>query len=185
MHADQALEVIRPATPVDIDAIVTIERVAFSDPPWSRRSFVSLLRDPHVQFLVAAVADPLPHAGRELHSAPDVPEVAGYVVTWVVADEADVSNLAVSPGRQRRGIGRRLLEAAITGVQAVGARTVYLEVRESNVAALRLYDSRGFVVIGRRARYYRSPSEDALVLRLNLPDDGPGAAAHGDGDALE
>jgi len=162
MPAGSAGETIRPATAADIDAIVAIERVAFSDPPWSRSSFVRLLKDPYVQFLVAEAADPL-------GGPPAAATVVGYVVTYVVVDEADISNLAVSPECRGRGVGRRLLEAAIAGVESVGVRTVYLEVRESNTVALRLYDSRGFGVVGRRSAYYRHPAEDALILRLTLP----------------
>jgi ribosomal-protein-alanine N-acetyltransferase len=171
MAAATAGETIRPATPADIDAVVAIERVAFSDPPWSRSAFVGLLRDPHVQFLVAVVADAGPREAGEA-GEPAVPVLIGYVVTWVVVDEADLSNLAVSPGWRGRGVGRRLLVSALARVAAAGARTVYLEVRESNVVALRLYDSRGFVVVGRRSDYYRNPVEDALILRVTLPGSG-------------
>jgi ribosomal-protein-alanine N-acetyltransferase len=156
------LERIRVATFDDLDAVVAIERVAFTDPPWSRNTFASLVGDPSVQFLVADVS-------RPVGTGPAArPSIGGYVVTWIVVDQADISNLAVAPDRRRRGLGRRLLEAAIAGVQGAGARTVFLEVRESNAAALHLYDSRGFAMIGRRRRYYRNPIEDALVLRLDL-----------------
>ena len=161
-------EHIRRATPEDLDAIVAIERVAFSDPPWSRNTFAALVDDPYVQFLVAEGDDP---NGVGVAQAAVPARVAGYVVAWIVVDQADISNLAVSPRLRRQGIGRRLLEAAITGVERAGARTVFLEVRESNAAALHLYGSRGFATTGRRRRYYRNPTEDALLLRLDLAAD--------------
>ena len=145
--------VLRRATAEDLDAVVMIERVSFSDPPWSRRSFASLLDDPRVRFSVAC----LPSGGG--------PVVAGYVVTWLVADEAELANLAVAPDRRRQGIGRYLLDAAMAEAVAGGAASLYLEVRESNVAARALYGARGFVAVGRRASYYRNPAEDALLLR--------------------
>jgi [ribosomal protein S18]-alanine N-acetyltransferase len=171
-------ERIRRATAADLDAVVAIERVSFSDPPWSRSSFAALLDDPQVQFLVTTVRDGVQDPGSGVRGlAPDsgaVPVtgsgdgIAGYAVTWVVFDQGDLSNLAVDPGLRRRGIGRRLLEAAIDSARAAGAYALFLEVRESNAVALRLYASRGFSRVGRRRRYYRQPAEDALVLRLDL-----------------
>jgi len=159
------IALIRPATAADLDAVVAIERVAFTDPPWSRDSFAALLGDPYVLFLVATASSPTP-----VGPAP----VIGYVVTSTVADEADLANVAVAADRRRQGIGRRLVDAAIDGARAAGARTMYLEVRESNLAAVQLYHARGFVPVGRRRRYYRQPVEDALILQLTL--DGASAA---------
>jgi ribosomal-protein-alanine N-acetyltransferase len=137
-----------------------IEAQAFTD-PWSRASFASLLGSPHVVFLVA-----------EQSTAPafsDAPgargEVAGYVVAWTVADEAEIANVAVAPSLRGRGFGGRLLDAALHEVERRGAGAVFLEVRESNVAARALYAARRFVEVGRRRAYYRRPQEDALVLR--------------------
>jgi [ribosomal protein S18]-alanine N-acetyltransferase len=180
--------VLRPATAADLDAVVMIERVSFSDPPWSRRSFASLLDDPRVRFTVACAAGGVAGAepGRAepgrgdiggsatgeaatgdaaIGDAPPADAVVGYVVTWVVADEAELANLAVAPGRRRAGIGRSLLDSAIADVLARGATSLYLEVRESNVAGRAMYGGRGFVAVGRRPSYYRNPTEDALLLR--------------------
>jgi [ribosomal protein S18]-alanine N-acetyltransferase len=144
---------LRPARSSDVDAILEIEQASFPDPPWSRHSFVVLLDNPRVSFLVAA-------SGSQPSS-----EVLGYVVTWIVADEGEIANLAVRADRRRTGIGRLLVEAAISAALSGGARSLYLDVRQSNVAARSLYDTRGFVAVGRRVKYYRNPSEDALVLR--------------------
>jgi len=76
----------------------------------------------------------------------------------------------VAPDARRRGLGDDLLEAGITALAATGAREIFLEVREQNHAALELYRRRGFKPVGMRARYYRNPVEDAIVLRLALPD---------------
>lgn len=91
--------------------------------------------------------------------------VAGYVIARVAADEADVLNLAVSPAERGRGLGGELLDAGLAAVIDRGAREIFLEVRESNVAALALYGSRGFAAVSRRNMYYRNPVEDALLLR--------------------
>jgi [ribosomal protein S18]-alanine N-acetyltransferase len=151
---------LRPATAADIDAIARIESLAFTD-PWSRASFASLLGSPHVVFLVA-----------EHSTAPsfgDGPgargEVAGYVVAWAAADQAEIANIAIAPSLRGRGFGGRLLDAAIHDVEQRGATAVFLEVRESNAAARALYAARRFAEVGRRRAYYRRPVEDALVLR--------------------
>jgi [ribosomal protein S18]-alanine N-acetyltransferase len=164
MAPETARALIRPATVADLDGVVAIERISFSDPPWSRASFASLLGDPHAQFLVAI----LDGETRQ--------RLGGYVVTWTVADEGDLSNLAVAPEIRHRGLGRRLLEAAITNARRSHVRSLYLEVRESNAIALRLYASRGFVHVGRRRRYYRQPVEDALILCLDVSAE-PGTEA--------
>jgi len=91
--------------------------------------------------------------------------VAGYVVALVASDQAEILNLAVNPSERRGGLGGDLLDAAFGALVARGAREVFLEVRESNVAALALYRSRGFAGLSRRGSYYRNPVEDALVLR--------------------
>jgi ribosomal-protein-alanine N-acetyltransferase len=83
-------------------------------------------------------------------------------------DEGELANLAVAPELRSRGIGRLLLDAILQNATTRGVRQLYLEVRESNVAARGLYLGRGFEQVGRRKRYYRSPTEDALILRRAL-----------------
>ncbi len=143
---------VREATAADLDAVLAIERDSFSD-PWSAASFAGLVDDPRIVFAVAEDAD----------------AVIGYVVAWVVVDEAEIANLAVVPASRRSGAGAMLLDVALEFVVARGAATVFLEVRASNVAARALYRSRGFEEISRRKNYYQRPLEDALVLRLVRP----------------
>jgi len=69
---------------------------------------------------------------------------------------------------RRQGIGASLLDAALAEGRRRGAQNMYLEVRESNSAARRLYASRGFEELGRRRGYYKRPVEDAIVLRLEM-----------------
>jgi len=140
----------RAATQADVPAIVEIERTSFGD-PWSEETFRDLLRLRQAIFLVAT--EGLPES------------VCGYVIAAVITDEAEVLNLAVAGQSRRRGFGGRLLDAGLGMIRDRGAREVFLEVRESNAAAIALYTSRGFAALSRRARYYRNPVEDALVLR--------------------
>jgi ribosomal-protein-alanine N-acetyltransferase len=94
--------------------------------------------------------------------------LAGFVASRMIADELHINNIAVRPARRRRGIGGALLEAVLLGGANVGARVCLLEVRASNHAAQALYEHYGFRVAGRRAGYYTSPPEDALVMRRAL-----------------
>ena len=95
-------------------------------------------------------------------------DVAGYAIAHAAADEGEILNLGVSPAHRRCGVGSQLVRAMIAALAARGVRAVYLEVRESNVAARELYDRLGFREMGRRSRYYRRPVEDAILLRAAI-----------------
>jgi ribosomal-protein-alanine N-acetyltransferase len=153
LRAEQPPPVIRPATAADMDRVRAIEVSSFTD-PWTRSAFERLLGDRRVHFVVACNA-----AGV----------VVGYVVAWFVVDEGEIANLAVAPEARGRHIGALLLDDTVRRARDRGVGALYLEVRDSNVTARALYSSRGFVEVGRRRRYYRRPEEDALVLRLVLP----------------
>ena len=92
----------------------------------------------------------------------------GFVLVRIAGDEAEILTLAVAPDTRRRGIASALLGAAAAHAGEAGARTMFLEVSESNDAAMALYARAGFRGAGRRKSYY-SPSDDALVLRGELP----------------
>jgi [ribosomal protein S18]-alanine N-acetyltransferase len=149
---------IRPATEADLDRIALIERASFSD-PWTRDALATALRLSHIRFLAAASSS---------ESRDGEVELAGYVVALVMGDEGEIADLAVAPSARRRGVGGLLLDRTARELAECGVRTLYLEVRESNLAALALYRSRGFQQVGRRRAYYRHPPEDALVLRCEL-----------------
>jgi len=99
----------------------------------------------------------------------------GFILARVAADEAEVLTLAVTPSSQSRGLGRRLLQAALDHARTHGAASMFLEVSPANVPALALYARAGFAPVGRRPRYYPGGG-DALVLRRAIS---PGAAAAG------
>src|SRR5690606_485299 len=91
-------------------------------------------------------------------------EVVGYAGIWVVLEEAHITTLAVSPKWQGKGIGKALLQHLINEADSKGAVRMTLEVRVSNLKAQELYKKFGFVVCGRRPKYYRD--EDALIMWL-------------------
>ena len=142
---------IRLAASGDLSRVVEIERASFSD-PWSFTAFRSALDEERINFHVATRGD----------------GVVGYAVSWCVVDEAELANLAVVPEMRGQGVGASLLDRAIADARDAGCVVMHLEVREANVAARALYESRGFTMVGRRKRYYREPVEDALILRAQL-----------------
>lgn len=143
---------IAPAVPADIPAVLAIEEVAFTD-PWSAQSFRDALLQPAIYFACARG---------------DGDGVVGYVVAWFAGGEGEITNLAVERARRSAGIGGSLLDAALDEGARRKALAVFLEVRESNLSARRLYHSRRFAEVGRRRAYYRRPNEDAIVLRRAL-----------------
>jgi [ribosomal protein S18]-alanine N-acetyltransferase len=144
---------VRPARRGDVARVWAIERASFAD-PWSERSFRELLGQPHVYFRVL------------VDEASDEP--VGYVVAWFVVSEAEIANVAVAPEARGRRLGGRLLDDVLAAARSRGVREAFLEVRDSNVAARALYESRGFRAVGRRRGYYARPVEDAIVMRAEL-----------------
>jgi ribosomal-protein-alanine N-acetyltransferase len=138
--------------PGDIAAVAEIERASFSD-PWSEESFRSMLGNPQTLFLVARDAERV---------------VVGYTAGVGVREDGEILNVAVAPGARRQGVGALLLDAAIAELSNRRVTRLYLEVRESNAAAIALYRSRGFRQVTSRRNYYRRPVENALVLTLEI-----------------
>lgn len=143
--------VIRPMTAEDLTRVLEIERASFSV-PWTPATFRGLLN----------------RADTHLRVAESGGEVVGYAVVWIVLDQGELGDIAVVDGRRGAGIGTALLMHVLDLVREQGVRELYLEVRESNVGAQRLYERHGFRLAGRRPGYYSRPKEDALVLRRAL-----------------
>ena len=95
-------------------------------------------------------------------------KVTGYVIGRQIADEGEILNLAVVPGRRRRGEGGALLKAALDEFRMRRTGRVFLEVRESNHAAIAFYGKHGFAETGRRMGYYQDPSETAILMEKKL-----------------
>jgi ribosomal-protein-alanine N-acetyltransferase len=96
----------------------------------------------------------------------DRERITGFIVYWLVDKELHLLNLATAPAARRRGLARSMIDYMIDEGCRRGLWQVVLEVRESNDAALRLYESFGFTRVGRRARYYTDNGEDAIVMTL-------------------
>ncbi len=142
---------IVPMNRSHIRAMASVEKQSFSE-PWSENAIEQELDNRLARYLVAVRGD----------------EVAGYIGFYEVAGECYITNLAVAPERRRAGIGQALLTAAIEDAQERQNTFITLEVRPSNLAAVRLYQKNGFQEAGRRKEYYRKPVEDALILTKYL-----------------
>jgi len=148
--------IIQPMRRTDLPEVLAIERCSFAA-PWSQAAFEAELEKTYAGSRVAR----LPGSGK-------VRPVLGYVCFWLVADEIQITNLAVHTGYRRRGIGRRLMVHALQQGYKAGARLALLEVRTSNQAARALYEGLGFLAVQERPCYYPEHREAALVLKLNL-----------------
>ena len=148
----------------DVPAVVAIEASTFST-PWNEETFRSLLERSGVEVWVA-----------EWEEEEEEETVAAYAILWCVLEEGELANLAVRRDLRGKGIGSRLLSRVVEAAAAAGVRDLYLEVRESNRGARRMYAQNGFQEIGVRKGYYDRPHEDARVLRKLLgvtPDGSP------------
>jgi ribosomal-protein-alanine N-acetyltransferase len=94
----------------------------------------------------------------------------GFLIARRLPEEWEIENIIVDQTHRQRGVGSSLLRELLTEARTAGAPAVILEVRESNVPALRLYESIGFKQEGRRKNYYQNPAQDALLYRFNIAD---------------
>jgi len=139
---------IRLMTVDDLDGVMDVEMDSFQT-PWSRSAFEEeLVKNRLARYLVAV----------------ENGTIVGYAGTWLVINEAHVTNVAVSGQRRREGIGRLLMEKMMEFAHESGMDSMTLEVRVSNEAARNLYQQLGFVEAGIRKNYYSETKEDALVL---------------------
>ena len=131
-----------------VPQIAELEKVCFAD-PWSVTSIETELTSRLSLWLVAMEGDIL----------------VGYVGSQTVIDESDMMNIAVHPDYRRQGIAEALVGALEKALRQQSSRALTLEVRDSNVPAITLYDKLGFTQVGLRKNYYRNPKEDARILR--------------------
>lgn len=148
----------------DLDAVLEIERQSFPE-PWTPGLFLHELKVPFSTTIV-------------VHSPDAGDRLLGYVCWWVVGDEVHILNVAVCPERRQGGIGRALIELLIADGRAKGARTITLEVRRENHAAMALYESFGFTERGVRKNYY-GRGYDAVIMSCTLGPSSTNGSAGG------
>ena len=143
--------VILDAEERHVEALERLEKQCFSVPWTEEQLRASLPDDMHV-FLIAE------ENGKLL----------GYVGMMHVLDEGYISNVAVAPEARRRGVAGALIRELLRRAEEKELSYVTLEVRESNAAAIALYERCGFRSVGRRKQYYEAPREDALLMTCFL-----------------
>jgi ribosomal-protein-alanine N-acetyltransferase len=148
---------IRQMMEIDLPEVAAVEQSSYAF-PWSENICRDCLR-------VGYTCRALDLAGQ----------IIGYAVMSVGAGEAHILNVCVRDEFRNLGFGRRLLEHLLERAEAAGVSEAFLEVRPSNLAAIRLYQRLGFEQIGIRRGYYQAPDgrEDAIVLKRDLKTVGP------------
>jgi len=134
----------------DLEAVMSIEPVAFGSHHWSRESFENELSNSVGVYFAGTNAD--------------TDELVGYSGFWLIDEEAHITTLAVHQSYRRQSVGERLLINDILEARRAGARRITLEVRVSNEGAQCLYYKYGFKGLDLRRHYYQDNDEDALVL---------------------
>lgn len=135
----------------DLPEIMAIEKESFIS-PWTEGMFVDELKVRHSHCLVARLS----HDKKSM--------IGGYLIFWIVVDEAHLHNIAVKKEFRRQGLAHGFMDVMKEISRQAGAKSQTLEVRESNVEAIKLYQKCGFVVKGRRPLYYTDTQEDALIM---------------------
>ncbi len=146
---------IRMATLENLDLLVALEVACFSM-PWSKKSFEAELKGNQFSRILV-----VPHSEYGLEV-----QVIGYICVWMVFEELRFLNLAIHPEFRRRGLATRLIGEAIRLGMEEGCCRGMLEVRESNHAAKKLYESFHFQEYATRKSYYTNPTEDAILMTL-------------------
>lgn len=130
-----------------LEEVCAISDVSFHD-PWSYKSYEQELRSTLAHYFVIMLDG----------------KAAGFMGTWIIADESHVTNIAVSPLYRRKGLGEKLLKYVMDYCRDKGCSAITLEVRASNTAAINLYEKLGFKTEGTRKGYYSDNHEDALLM---------------------
>lgn len=146
-HEPELMPVVVDMQESDLPDVAEIERKCFND-PWSESALADSLDDPCARMMVAL------YGGA----------VCGYVCIMLTDDNGYIPRVCVRPAYRRRGVATALMDAAEAAAKVFGCTAVTLEVRESNSAAIALYESLGFYPLGKRPGFYTDPIEAAVVM---------------------
>ncbi len=143
---------IREMSSSDLDKVLEIEGLCHAT-PWTSNSFEYEIRNKEAVLRVAVLGG----------------QVVGYICVRTILDLTHVLNLSVLPEFRRLGIGSMLLNSVLLTLRELNSDCdLTLEVRESNIAAIKLYEKFGFVISGRRRDYFKKPEEDASIMKLDI-----------------
>lgn len=139
--------------PDDLPEVLRIEQTSCSA-PWSETLFFNEIRNLHSRPRVAKIEG----------------KVVGYLCSGLIVDEGHILNLAVHPDFRNCGIASALISDTVGYLKQEGCRFIFLEVRSSNRAAIKMYERFNFRTMGIRKDYYTSPVEDAVIMSLKLEE---------------
>lgn len=131
----------------DLDQVAALEAECFST-PWSKQSFLSAIEDENAYFMVAECEG----------------SIIGQCGYYLLYDEADISNVAVTQSYRKNGIGFEMLSELMSYGKKHGVKAFTLEVRKSNIPAIGLYEKLGLSSVGIRPKFYENPTEDAVIM---------------------
>lgn len=135
-----------------IEQMAEIEQAAFAE-AWSREAYEKDIRsNPNARYTAVVCGD----------------ELIAYANYWLIGGMGNINNVAVNSARRRQGFGKTLMTALINDCRQAGGNSMTLEVRQSNTAALTLYEKLGFVSHGVRPHYYQDNGENAVIMWLDL-----------------
>lgn len=145
---------VRAAVPADLDRVLQIARECRDAAQWPDHEFQRSLAPDALPYRIALVI-----LGSD--------RVQGFIIGRIAGDQWEIENVAVDPMKRKQGLGAGLVREFLNRTRT-GANEVFLEVRESNLAARKLYEKMGFVQVGRRKSYYQEPAEDAILLQFSF-----------------
>ncbi|KAA1189811.1 ribosomal protein S18-alanine N-acetyltransferase [Photorhabdus heterorhabditis] len=139
-------------TPADLPFAFLVEQTSHAF-PWSEKTFFSNQGERYLNYKITINE-----------------QLIGFAITQWVLDEATLFNIAIHPDYQGKGYGKALLEYLISILPDKGMNTLWLEVRQSNYSAIRLYEHLGFNQVSVRKNYYPTATgkEDAIIMALPL-----------------
>src|SRR3954463_7080233 len=147
---------VRDFRATDVGAVLAIQQHSVTASAWTREHYLMITRRQNDRRHALVIEE----GGA----------VGGFIIGTKIGDEWEIENIAVKPGARRRGLGSHLVGEFINLAKIIGAKAIYLEVRESNRAAKALYEKWAFTEEGRRKSYYKDPEEDALILKFSFPE---------------
>lgn len=142
---------IKKATVADVEDIVEIEAGSFPD-PWDRELFLEALNSQSKNVLICLSDE----------------DISGFIVFEKVLDEGHITDLAVKKEFRRRGIASKLISHVLDAAGKEGIKEIFLEVRDTNEAAMDLYSRFGFKKIGDRKAYYSRSGGNAVIMSLKI-----------------
>ena len=140
---------ILPMSKEDIESVVEIEKEAYGNHHWAKSSFYEEMSNNLAKYYVAKISDGT---------------IVGYAGTWHIIDEGHITTIAVKNEHLRKHIGEGIIKAIIEDCYKNNIKYLTLEVRVSNIPAIKLYEKYGFKSLGTRKGYYQDNDEDALIM---------------------